>query len=784
MDVFQIIYLSEADAEIKISNKYLLYYVLKGRFSLRVGETEYKLEQDDYMLVNNYQLFQLQNMTDSLVLCLEIDSEVFQNSDRGRVVFYCCSVNGNSVKYDKFRYVFGELLSELALDPVHLSLSTMSALYKICDYLMKHFSLVEREKRLSGDQKMRQILEFVNYHYKEKITLETMANQCYMSPTAFSRYFSRATGEPFIGYVNKVRIQHASMELLTTNQSVSEIALNNGFGSIPQFNKTFKAITGLAPREYRQLTKEERVDEELLKLPEVEAALDQFKSITRHVVVREQKIKLQSIKVNTTQGRQFNNSCGEMINLGFASRVLSAEYQTQILYMKRFLKVKEVVINGLFSPEMKLIDKDKNTLNFVRIDQILDFLTNNELCPWIVLDNQCLNMLKELNQTEGVDSVCLSDNFETITEILGLLMDHFVFRYGMEEVETWKFSLWHDTLRNSTMGISGKFYKQWDQIYELIKRKIPNSMIGGCGYSATEKEEDMRNFFEAWKNSEYKPDFLSFSFFPYNIEIEGRKLNAGRRKVDDFFSEEIAVLKNILKAIDFPKIPIVATEWNLSFVQRNAFNDMSGKAAIMLKQMIGSAEDVARISYWPASDLYAEDYDADKILNGACGLISTNGICKPMYHGIGFFRSLYKILVSRGENYIITKDGMGHFEILLCNPKHLNHNYYSKPESSINNTDVNSIFDDWNPLEVTLELDAVEDREYTIRYYKINSQEGSALDEWLRLGEKNPMTAGDLNYLRNRSMPHRRNEQRRSERNILTIQEILEPHEILRIQIL
>ena len=59
----------------------------------------------------------------------------------------------------------------------------------------------------------------------------------------------------------------------------------------------------------------------------------------------------------------------------------------------------------------------------------------------------------------------------------------------------------------------------------------------------------------------------------------------------------------------------------------------TAKAAIMIKQMTDSLGEVDYVCYWHASDIFAGDFDAKRILNGACGLISSDGFCKCCISG-------------------------------------------------------------------------------------------------------------------------------------------------------
>ena len=84
------------------------------------------------------------------------------------------------------------------------------------------------------------------------------------------------------------------------------------------------------------------------------------------------------------------------------------------------------------------------------------------------------------------------------------------------------------------------------------------------------------------------PDFITINSFPYREAEQPTKMNAIRQNIDTFFSDDLAYIHSVLEEVHFPECPIVVMEWNLSFIQRNSFNDMAAKAAIMIKQMTDS----------------------------------------------------------------------------------------------------------------------------------------------------------------------------------------------------
>lgn len=94
-------------------------------------------------------------------------------------------------------------------------------------------------------------VQYIREHYADKITLEDMARQVHLSPTYFSRIFNQELGEPFTGYLNRVRIERSLDLLKHTQLKMTDIALTVGFSDQSYFSRTFKKIMGISPVQYR-----------------------------------------------------------------------------------------------------------------------------------------------------------------------------------------------------------------------------------------------------------------------------------------------------------------------------------------------------------------------------------------------------------------------------------------------------------------------------------------------------------------------------------------------------
>ncbi len=94
--------------------------------------------------------------------------------------------------------------------------------------------------------------QMIDERVQEKILLEEIAKEIYMSPFYFSRMFKEITGINFTEYVLNKKVDKAMEYLSNTVFSVEEIGLLVGYEEANSFRRMFKKKVGLSPREYRK----------------------------------------------------------------------------------------------------------------------------------------------------------------------------------------------------------------------------------------------------------------------------------------------------------------------------------------------------------------------------------------------------------------------------------------------------------------------------------------------------------------------------------------------------
>ncbi|MFC3931571.1 helix-turn-helix domain-containing protein [Streptococcus dentapri] len=102
------------------------------------------------------------------------------------------------------------------------------------------------------NEKIRQLIDYINQHYDEILTIESLADYIGYSKTHFMAVFKKHTGTSCIEFIIQVRLSKACEELTNTSKSILEIATEVGFNNLSNFNRQFKRYYQLTPSQYRK----------------------------------------------------------------------------------------------------------------------------------------------------------------------------------------------------------------------------------------------------------------------------------------------------------------------------------------------------------------------------------------------------------------------------------------------------------------------------------------------------------------------------------------------------
>lgn len=95
-------------------------------------------------------------------------------------------------------------------------------------------------------------LYYIERQYMYPIRIEELAKICNMSETNFRRVFGATTNMKPVDYINLIRVQNACKMMRNSYDSMKDIAVKAGFGTVSTFNRDFKKILGTSPYQWKK----------------------------------------------------------------------------------------------------------------------------------------------------------------------------------------------------------------------------------------------------------------------------------------------------------------------------------------------------------------------------------------------------------------------------------------------------------------------------------------------------------------------------------------------------
>lgn len=115
-------------------------------------------------------------------------------------------------------------------------------------YINRHYT----DNTYQNYQKLRELIDYINEHYAEHLTISFLADYFGYSRTHFMSIFKQHTGSSCLEFILQVRLNKACELLVQTSLTIQDITSQVGFSNQSNFNRQFKKYYKLTPRQYRQ----------------------------------------------------------------------------------------------------------------------------------------------------------------------------------------------------------------------------------------------------------------------------------------------------------------------------------------------------------------------------------------------------------------------------------------------------------------------------------------------------------------------------------------------------
>lgn len=765
-----------------------VFYVLTGELKVQIDETTFLMKQGDIILINANKRHTMNGNEELLGARFEIDFHLLaEYMESMQLLFWCNSVADKNAAYADLREVFDHILSRYFEKDEKSALDLQALYFQAAHILTSNFLVKADDTRLNMDdsqdrQRVRRIQNYIQANYQSQISLNNLSDQLYLSNAYLSKYVKKHLGLTFMEYLNNVRLFHAVDELLYTKKNMTHIALDNGFPTSAAFTKAFRDIYGEAPSEYRRKMREQQEPEN----PEHGLSEEESGRIKKYLIFKEQHnepvVKNQKVcTVDVQQTGKLLTDCHKAICVGDAYTVLQSNVQSQLRDLQKAADIKYARMWNIFSREECY--NGKKGCNFRKIDQILDFLLENHMKPYLELGHKevLLNYSAEkfLKENEEIENY----EVQVYEYIFREFCTHLVNRYGIDEIETWYFEYYNfsNTGATESTGMTeeeGLYYQYFATIYRILKGISPAIKVGGAGFILGYGTLGCRSILPIWKKKNLMPDFLSVYSYQY-VAIDDNDKRYGRKSIDiDYMRNQTEILREVIKETGFQVPELHISEWNFTISNRNVLNDSCNQGAYVLKNCIDMNGEVDLMAYWHALDSYSDYYDADNVLNGDSGMISRDGIRKPSFYAYVFMNRLLPNVIKKDENSIITTNGRDRYVIACHNFKKLSAQYVFSEEEKITVETIDNYMENDESLKLQFRLENVKDGDYLVKIHMVNKENGSAQDIWKRLQYSKNLARDEMQYLEKSAIPRMEMKNVHVEGGVLELENVLMAQEI------
>lgn len=215
--------------------------ILSGEMEIVVDKKLYILKKGESLLIFPNQLHSMNSISSEHMLCI-FSPEL--------VKAYSSKLTGKIPKSNKF--IVGEYILACMdnLSDNSKKIKMKGILYSLCAEFDENAEYTN--KNTDDKNLLFGIFSFVDSNYNKDCSLERLSKETGYSYSYLSRYFKNTVGISFNRYVNQYRINNACYILNNSDCSIIQCAMESGFSSLRSFNRNFKEITGITPKEYKE----------------------------------------------------------------------------------------------------------------------------------------------------------------------------------------------------------------------------------------------------------------------------------------------------------------------------------------------------------------------------------------------------------------------------------------------------------------------------------------------------------------------------------------------------
>jgi len=707
----------------QMNNGITFLLVLRGALDLEHNGQRYTLSKNDVVVLGQGDLFALSGQKPNVLLFINVSGEyMLQHLPGALSGAIRCSSYGLDQHHDRLYAPIKKNVARMAF--IHYQqekgyeLLLQSVLYETLHMLARDFSqeTTPAHSQTTAYERLQASLAYIHQNYKSRISLEEAARREFMSVQYLSRLFREQLGTTFMEYLNALRVSGAERELVFTKDTITRVALNNGFASARALGEQFARKHGCTPAEYRKAYQGADASGAISDIRRLEGqdggsleALVKF--IDSHNIDLIENVQahytLDLGRIPTSLLPDFQ----ALVEIGDIDAALRADVRRQLEEAGRRLRLSGVSFGG-FIRALHNMAGSPDLFKTYDFYEALSAFHRLGLTPFIRLEMAELELFE--SPAAGIGALCA---------LLGSLQ----LRYSAAALGRWHFEV---------LG-TGAQPGQYAKLYTAIKAVNGDIRVGlrMDPFLPPEGAAVLRT-----ETGGAPPDFFGFTFDPNEEHrpADGPEFDAFFRA---YHTRAAQAVRHCADEAGYPGCPLYLMQWNTltgkTAVEAGEFHRTALMADVLTALMGKIAGAAVRLS------LYADEPLAPGLMTRPLSLYVSKDIRRPMFFITKAMASLKPQIVWRGENGLLTRDGQDRYALLLYNA------CYIDPFRALDNIRLRG-----NVLSCSLTLEGLTPGRYRIKEHLMDKDKGSFYHNALKLDFSVPLDEEDWDeYIESISSP-------------------------------
>lgn len=830
------------DTSVQLSSALQVYMVLSGECQVQFRSMNQHLKINDLFFFPMNAPYGIFGADDQLLLYgIDIYPEFFRQLCPGLLTlnFDICHVPCNT--YDHTYEQLCRLLSGVVFSGMSSAadgpLKQLTYINQLIVLLGSQFGTHFQEPPASDDyrrQRMAAALEYIHHNYREKISLDDISDALGLHPQYFSSFFKKNFHMGFVDYVNLYRVNQSLAELTHSRKTILEIALSCGFHSHKSYCSAFKKFYEVLPSDYRSQNQysqkpcgqipceqdpcgqnqsgqnqyghnsgskspghdpEKSYPQLLTHLQYLRSYWEQPESSHRLVPSKPLILEMDLSQAHVTAV----DHRLKIISVGSGFFLLQKRNHEQLVKLATECKFTHVHFRDVFSDLLKIYT-DPGTgqplYYWDTLDSIIEDIHRLGMYPFIeigYMPRELASARSELGFSYH-PNVSAPKSASQWTQLIVAFLRHYMDLYGAETMRQWMFDFWNSANIGYENGYwSGdrkSFFELYRLTFEAFRSVDPQLSLGSPNFSLPDGMDWYEAFFDDCQKNNITPAFLTLHLYScmdniqYNPTVfpyPPTTYNYLSLTNTQYTRNILRFLKDMLKKYKLEDLPVIATEWNITYYLLDLIRDTAFMAPYIVHtwfQTLGLSQGLA---YFTLSDNNDQARPSRLPFPGNSGLMDSHSLPKPAYNAFYLLHKLDPDIIACEDGCVITRGDQG-YHMLIYNLAEYDNDLKKNQLDFMSDTHRYQVFAATDTL-LFHGIFKVAYGSYTIRRYLIDREHGSVFDAWQRMGSPTAFTEDVCHYLECAAEPAYYIQQQ-AYTDTLTIEGEIAPHGVMMIEII